>query len=126
MPITFEHSYLMNNLKIAQSELSGVCFQNYLDFFLFNYLFWAVLHLHSCTSFSGCGEWWLLSSSGARASPCSGFSCCGAQLEDSVVAARRLNSCGMWDLPVSGLEPTSSALAGRFFTTEPPGSPEIT
>ena len=69
----------MNDLKIGQSELSGVCFQNYLDFFFFNYLFLAVLHLHSCIGFSGCGEWRLLSSSGARASHCSGFSC-GAQL----------------------------------------------
>ena len=25
------------------------------------------------------------------------------------------------DLPGSGIEPTSSALAGRFFTAEPPG-----
>ena len=43
--------------------------------------------------------------------------------------ARRLNSCGtwaslcMWDLPRSGIEPVSPALAGRFFTTEPPGKP---
>ena len=27
------------------------------------------------------------------------------------------------DLPDSGLEPMSTALAGRFFTTEPPGKP---
>ena len=29
----------------------------------------------------------------------------------------------MWDLPGSGMEPTSPALAGGFFTTEPPGKP---
>ena len=29
----------------------------------------------------------------------------------------------MWDLPGSVIEPVSSALAGRFFTTEPPGKP---
>jgi len=29
----------------------------------------------------------------------------------------------MWDPPGSGIEPTSPALAGRFFTTEPPGKP---
>ena len=28
----------------------------------------------------------------------------------------------MWDLPGSGIKPTSPALAGRFFTTEPPGT----
>ena len=27
------------------------------------------------------------------------------------------------DLPGPGIEPTSPALAGRFFTTEPPGKP---
>ena len=29
----------------------------------------------------------------------------------------------MWDLPRSGIEPMSPALAGRFFATEPPGKP---
>ena len=29
------------------------------------------------------------------------------------------------DLPDTGIEPKSPALAGRFFTTEPPGKPEI-
>jgi len=27
----------------------------------------------------------------------------------------------MWDLPESGIEPVSPALAGGFFTTVPPG-----
>ena len=30
----------------------------------------------------------------------------------------------MWDLPRSGTELISSALAGGFFTTEPPGKPQ--
>ena len=29
----------------------------------------------------------------------------------------------MWDLPGPGLEPVSSALAGGFLTTVPPGKP---
>ena len=29
----------------------------------------------------------------------------------------------MWDLPRPGIKPMSLALAGRFFTTEPPGKP---
>jgi len=32
--------------------------------------------------------------------------------------------CGMWDLPGSGIEPVSPALASGFFTTEPPGKPQ--
>ena len=39
----------------------------------------------------------------------------------SVVVAHEL-SC-KWDLPRPGIEPVSSALAGGFFTTEPPGKP---
>ena len=31
--------------------------------------------------------------------------------------------CRMWDLPGPGTEPVSPALAGRFFTTEPPSPP---
>ena len=81
---------------------------------------------------------------GARASHCSGFSCCGAWALGtwpSVVVAHGLTSCGlralecrlsscgaqawllcgMWDLPGPGLEPVSPALAGGFLTTAPPG-----
>ena len=31
--------------------------------------------------------------------------------------------CGVWDLPGAGIKPLSPALAGGFFTTEPPGKP---
>ena len=31
----------------------------------------------------------------------------------------------MWDIPGLGIEPVSPALAGEFFTTEPPGKPKI-
>ena len=52
-----------------------------------------------------------------------GLSSCGSRALE-----RRLNSCGaraqllcgMWDLPVPGLEPVFRALAGRFLTTVPP------
>ena len=63
------------------------------------------------------------------ASHCGGFFYCGAQALE-----HRLNNCGvqtrllqgMWDLPKSGIEPWSPALAGRFFATEPPGKPGST
>ena len=49
----------------------------------------------------------------------------------SLVVEHRLKSCctwaslfcGMWDLPRPRIEPVSPALAGRFFTNEPPGKP---
>ena len=45
----------------------------------------------------------------------------------------RLSNCGsraqlprgMWDLPRPGLEPVSTALAGRLSTTAPPGKPQM-
>ena len=66
---------------------------------------------------------------GARASQCSGFSCCGARALGawaSVVVAHGLScsaACG--NVPGPGLEPVSPALAGRFLTTAPPGKPCI-
>ena len=80
---------------------------------------------------------------GAQASHCRGSSCCGAQAlgpQAPVAAAHRLSSCssqglkhrlsscgpwaellqGIWDLPGSGIEPASPALADGFFTTESP------
>ena len=65
---------------------------------------------------------------GARASHCSGFSCCGA-----LALERRLSSCGaraqslrgMWDLPGPGIEPMSPASAGRLLTTAPPGKSKL-
>ena len=75
----------------------------FVDFFLFykfiyfSYLFLAVLGLCCCAQgFSSCRERGLLCC-GAWASYCGGFSCCRAQalgLQPSVVAARRLISCG--------------------------------
>ena len=94
-----------------------------------------------CGLFSSRGEQGPLSSCRAQAFHCGGFSCCGAWA--SVVAARGLSSCGsqtlehrlsscgalgfqlpcrVWDLPRSGIEPLSPALAGGLFTTEPPGN----
>ena len=92
--------------------------------------FLAVLDLHGCVwAFSNCGEWRLLFF-GVRgggllieeASLVGGayvLGCAG-----SVVVVYGL-SCpgGMWNLPRSGIEPESPALAGRFLTTGPPGKP---
>ena len=88
----------------------------------------------------------LFSNCGKQVSHCRGFCCSGAHALEAVWASvavghglsscpsqvleHRLNSCGtwarlprgMWDLPRPGVELTSAALAGRFFTTEPLGS----
>ena len=75
-----------------------------------------------CTGFS---LWWLLLSRSAG-SRCAGFSSCSSRALE-----RKLGSCGVWaqlrrhmrDLPRAGIKLVSSTLAGRFFTTEPPGKP---
>ena len=65
---------------------------------------------------------------GARASHCSGFSCCRAWALEC-----ELSSCGsgaqllhsMWDLPGPGIKPVSPALTGRLLSTAPPGKSKI-
>ena len=92
-----------------------------------------------CGLSSSCGEQGLLSSCHTWASHCGGSSCCGARALGHMgfgscgpqALKHRLNShasrayllCGMWDLPRSGIKPMSPTLAGRFFTTKPPGKP---
>ena len=77
-----------------------------------------------CTGFSL--RWLLLlRSTGNRTC---GFSSCNSQF-----LKHSLNSCGswaqllcsLWSLPGSGTEPVSPALPGGFFTTEPPGQPQV-
>ena len=95
----------------------------------YTYLFSAALGLRHHTGFA------LVAVSGAyspvqrAASHCSGFSCCGAQAlghVDSSCGTQAQLLCGLWDLPGSGIESVSLALAGRFFTTKPPGKPWFT
>ena len=51
-----------------------------------------------------------------------GFSSCGSwALEHGLHSCDAWLLLGMWCLPRSGIEPVSPALAGGFFTTEPPG-----
>ena len=84
------------------------------------YLSMAVLGLCCSLGFiSSCGEQGLHSCCGARASRCSGFSCSGAR----VLERAGFSSCSMWDLPRPGIEPLSPALAGWFFSAEPPEKP---
>ena len=64
-----------------------------------------------------------MQSTGSRAH---GLSSYGSRvLDHRPVAAVHADEllCSMWDLPGPGIEPVSPALAGRFFTTEPPGKP---
>ena len=61
---------------------------------------------------------------GARASHCSGFSCCRARalecgLRSCGTGAQLLHST--WDLPGPGIKPVSPALTGRLLSTVPQG-----
>ena len=66
-----------------------------------------------------------LSCCGSRALGCPGVSSCGSWAPEHRLSsgARGELLCGMWNLPRLGIEAMSPALAGRFFTTEPPGKP---
>ena len=77
-------------------------------------------------AFSSCGKWGPLFI--AVRGP---LTIVASLVEEHRLQMRRLSSCGsraqllrgMWDLPRTGLEPVSPALAGRFSTTAPPGKP---
>ena len=107
-----------------------VCHCAILFYFKYFILFYCILFFGSVGSsllHSGFFQLWQVGATlgcSARASHCSGFSCCGARALE-----HRLSSCGargqllrgMWDLPGPGLEPVSPALAGGFLTTAPLG-----
>ena len=98
-----------------------------LGFYLFIYLFMAVLGL--CfreRASSSCGK------RGPLFITVHGPLTIAASLvAEHRLQTRRLSYCGsraqllrgMWDLPRPGHEPVSPALAGRFSTTAPPGKP---
>ena len=71
--------------------------------------------------FSNCGQQGPLSSCHGQASHCSDFSRCRAWALGSwaSVAVARGLSCSA----ARGIKPVSPALAGGFFTPEPPGKP---
>ena len=113
----------------------------YFKKYLFIYtLYLTVLGFHCClVFFSSCSEQGLLSSRSAQVFHCGGFSYCWSQALGregfsscgSRAREYRLNSCGewtlllcsTWDLPGPEIEPMFTALAGGFFTMEPPGKP---
>ena len=76
-----------------------------------------MLGLRCCTcALSSCGKQGLLCGSG--------FACCRARALECQLSSWGVCtelSCGMWDLPGSGIEPVSPALAGGFLITRPPG-----
>ena len=93
-----------------------------------------MLGLCCCRLFCSGSNRGILSSWGAQTSHCSGFSrgrawavgCVDFSSCSSWALEQRLNSCstcGMGDLLGLGIEHVSPVLAGRFFTTEPPGKP---
>ena len=91
------------------------------------YHYYFLAALAASRLFSSCSEWGLLSSDAAWDSHCGGFSCCGAW----ALGCAGFSSCaalaelplGTWDLPGPGIELVSSALQGRFLTSELPRKP---
>lgn len=82
-------------------------------FCLATFSFGAVLGLR------GCGR--ACSSCDVPASPCGGVSCRRAWAPGLSGVERRLSFSGTWTLPRRGVKPMSSALAGGFLATGPPG-----
>ena len=124
---TQSHSFLpgLHLWLISTGVFLFVCL--FLNYYLFIYLFLAVLGLRFCArAFSSCGKRGPLFIAVRGPLTIAASLAAGHRLQ-----TRRLSNCGsraqslcsMWDLPRPGLEPVSPALAGRFSTTAPPGKP---
>ena len=105
---------------------SGVFFF-FLNYFIYLYLFLAVLGLRFCArAFSSCGKQRPLFI--VVRGP---LTIVASLVAEHRLQTRRLSNCGsraqllrgMWDPPRPGIEPVSPALAGRFPNTVPPGKP---
>ena len=92
------------------------------------YVCMSVMGLRFCArAFSSCGKWGPLFI--AVHGP---LTIAASLVAEHRLQSRRLSNCGSraqllrgtWDLPRPGLEPMSSALAGRLSTTAPPGKPK--
>ena len=80
---------------------------------------------YSSLQYMGLSLWWLLLLQSTSSRACGPTSCGSQALEHklSSCGTQAYLLCGIWDLPRPGIEPMSPALAGGFFTTEPPGKP---
>ena len=98
--------------------------------FIYFRLCWVLLSLW-WVGFSSWGLSWLQSRSWIRGMQVSAAAPGGPRSCGSQSGEHGLNSCGartsllcsMWNLPEPGIKPTSPALAGGFYTTEPLGKP---
>ena len=121
---TYRHP-ISDNVIPLHGNMSTFFFLNY---YLFIYLFMAVLGLRFCArAFSSCGE------QGPLFIVVRGpLTIVASLVAEHRLQTHRLSSCGSraqllrgtWDLPRPGLEPVSPASAGRFSTTAPPGKPQ--
>ena len=125
LDILIEHYYFW---VIFKTFIKIYCFYSQRYSFLFLFLFLAVLGLRFCArAFSSCGK------GGGTIHRVRG----PLTIVASFAAEHRFQMCrlsgcgsraqllqGMWDLPRPGLEPMSSASAGRFSNTAPPGKPQ--
>ena len=99
----------------------------FFNFYLFIYLFLALLGLRFCAmAFSSCGK------RGPLFITVRGpFTIAASLAVEHRLQTRRLSNCGsraqllrgMWDLPRPGPEPVNPALAGRLSTAAPRGKP---
>ena len=126
LPLFDQKQKLLRNQDCHKSPLQGFFF--FFNFgFIYLFIFMAVLGLRFCVrAFSSCGKWGPFFIAVRRT-----LTVAASLVAEHRLQTRRLSNCGswaqllrgMWDLPIPGLEPVSSALAGRFSTTAPPGKP---
>ena len=110
----------INGIDLMEHPLHVTYF--FLKFLILFIYFWLhCVFIAACRLFSSCGEQGPLSS---RGSHCGSFSCCGAWVLGCLgSSAWHMGSVALWHMESfwTEIKPVSSALAGGFLTTGPPG-----
>ena len=118
------HLLMFPKINFGNSTVCSIFFLNFIYLFIYFWLCWVFVSVRGLSL--------VVASRGHSSSRCVGLSLSRPLVAEHRLQSCRLSSCGsraqllhgMWDLPRPGLEPVSSALAGRFSTTAPPGKPQ--
>ena len=89
--------------------------------YLFSFIFGCAGSLLLCTGFIQLQQARATFLCSTLASPCGSFSCCGAQALGTWISVALRHRC-VWNLPKTGIEPVSPALAVDFYPQHQQGS----
>ena len=118
------------------SRMEGQSFRCHYYWLIYLFIFGCAGSLLPCGLFSSCGKQELrftvvappVAEHGFQGVQAYRFSSCGSWAREHTLSSCGTGAqmlCSMWDLPRTGSQRASPALAGGVITTEPPGKPSL-